>query len=182
MIKQIIVIPRDRILEMIAQVPNKEHVCVISISTPFNQQLNFNAFLRDFLFTSEETRDFDFDNQVLHLEFDDIDFNPHGYYMPMHFRAAVSAWQFVHLWHEQYLQDEEIILFVHCDAGISRSAAIGKAIAEHWNIPLRSIRRPDPNRHVLKTMQEGLRYVNEGLSPKQQREADQAALEAVFDV
>jgi len=181
MIKQIIVLPRDRVLEMIAQHPNRELVCVISISSPFNQHLNFNSLLNDYMFTDEETREFGFQNQVHHMEFDDIDHNPHDYYMPMHFRAAVSTWIFAKHWHEEYMQEKEKTLFIHCDAGISRSAAIARSISEEYNIPIRSIRTPHPNRYVMATMKQGLRYLNEGLSPRQQREADQAAMEEVFD-
>lgn len=180
MIKKIIVVPRDRAIELIGQIPNKERICVISISTPFGNALNFNEFLDDHLFTDEEIREYDFENQVLHLEFDDIDHNPQGYYMPMHFREAVAAWQFASHWHKNYLQDEEITMIVHCDAGISRSGAIGKAIAEKWDIPLTSIRRLTPNRHVTEMMEVGFRYLTEGLSPKQQQAADMAKMVDIF--
>lgn len=172
MISKIIVAPREMIKELIAEEPHKDRVCIISISTPFGDQLSFRDMLDDGVFTDEKIKEFNFHNQVLHLEFDDIDFNPHGYYMPMHFREAAEAWIFARIWHQNYRESEQMTMYVHCDAGISRSAAIGKSISKHWDIPIEYIRRPDPNRHIMKTMAIGLRYLEEGLSPKQQAEKD----------
>lgn len=172
MLSKIIVVPRERIKPLIAEEPDKSKVCVISISTPYGDQLSFRDMLDDGVFTDEKIKEFDFHNQVFHLEFDDIDFNPHGFYKPMHFRDAASTWIFAKMWHETYRQDEPMTMYIHCDAGISRSAAIGISIASYWNIPIEHIRRPDPNRHIMTTMQMGLRYMEKGLSPKQQKEQD----------
>jgi len=180
MITAIRVVPREFILPEIHDNPNKENICVISITSPFGDVENFSEMLRDYVFTDWDTKTFDFDNQVIHLEFDDIDHNPHGYYMPMHFRQAVYCWQFAKMWHDNYKQDEEHTLYIHCDAGISRSGAVGRAISEKWGIPLTSIRRLQPNRTCLREMEIAYRYLEEGLSPKQQREVDQRKLEEIF--
>jgi len=57
-----------------------------------------------------------------------------------------------------HMRDQADVLLVHCVAGLSRSPAVGTAIAEALEIDDLEIRSQDaiPNRHVLELMREAL--------------------------
>lgn len=63
--------------------------------------------------------------QLLRLEFDDVEDDLGPAYRLFDHRDALKILRFVDL-----NKDEDII--VHCEAGISRSAAVAKFLKDHW--------------------------------------------------
>lgn len=64
---------------------------------------------------------------LLRLEFYDLSSPLEGYQIFTEDMAA-KVWRFV----KQYAVDKNILIVVHCDAGLSRSPAIAAAIAKHY--------------------------------------------------
>ncbi len=176
MFTKILIVPRRKIGMYLKIQEDLTKVCVISISTPFGDMLNLSKFVNDRMFEGIKG----IDDQVLHLEFDDIDVNPHGVYMPMHFRHAVEILRFFRFWHQEFDVDTERTLIIHCDAGISRSGAIGTFLSETYDIPMEALRRLDPNKHCLRELKTAERFLNTNKSPKEQREEDIAEVNSLF--
>lgn len=90
---------------------------IISIRTPGDEKAKFNN-------DNETIKD------ILYLEFYDISYNSQEIfkgYAPMSDEDAIQIRDFVLKW-----KDKVDTLWVHCDAGISRSAGVAAAILESF--------------------------------------------------
>lgn len=86
--------------------------------------------------------------QVLRLEFDDIDTaeEPFALFSEQHARCVI---QFVCQCHKKEIEG----ILVHCTAGVSRSAAVAKWIADRYQLPFNE-KYMLYNKHVHKVLRE----------------------------
>jgi len=160
MIKKIIVTPREAILPLIERETDKEHIFVISVSSPFGDMLDFSKYLKDYQFetyNANQSRLFDFDGQVIHLEFDDVITNTHGFYQEMSVRQAYHVLETYDEWSSRF--EEDCTLYIHCDAGISRSAGIAEALKRKFpHLIVENLRPARPNNLVIRRIFTALAY------------------------
>ena len=86
--------------------------------------------------------------QVLRLEFDDIDTaeEPFALFSEQHARCVI---QFAHQCHKEKIEG----ILVHCTAGVSRSAAVAKWIADCYQLPFNE-KYMLYNKHVHKVLRD----------------------------
>ena len=72
-------------------------------------------------------------SQILRLEFNDIDEDELMTHLGLKLFSPVDAKQIIDFAEHQKNKIET--LFVHCDAGISRSGAVAKFLSEKYNLP-----------------------------------------------
>lgn len=113
------------------------NINVIVLSRMNAERLSYTDYLSDKVIISirtpgDEKAEFDRNNKtikdILYLEFYDINYNSHEIfkgYEPMSDEDAVKIRDFVLKW-----KDEVDTTWVHCDAGISRSAGVAAGILE----------------------------------------------------
>lgn len=91
--------------------------------------------------------------RVLYLNFDDVTDKGDGYLFTM--QDALKVKSFV----EACLENGTTTLYVHCDEGLSRSAAVARALHRHYGLPMGNMEYREgsrPNPHVYGLMLEAL--------------------------
>lgn len=139
--KRVLFVPRT-VAEAVEHTPHRR-LGVISITTPGDGE----AELHDGWVA------------VMRLAFDDVD-APEGADVAFDALMArdIVLWVFAH-------KDEIDMLIVHCDAGISRSAAVAKWVAETFGLPFPE-GYPLYNKRVYRMLVEAARWEEEGCDGK----------------